>query len=294
MLGRSRESKSIQGASGIESGISAGGEKNVESDNELTMEKARINELIGKYNEGLADPAEVKQLEQLIESGEVELTQLENLDKLENSLASMDLGNPSMGLDDRFYAMLAAEKKKSANWSFEMPTWSSLLPRLAFASLFTLLGVAGSYLFFGRSATPEVQQLTQQVGELKEMMMLSLLEKESATERLRAVSLTSEMNTVSTNVTQALIQTLNNDENVNVRLAALDALRAYVGDTAVRVALIQSIGQQSSPLVQVALAELMAAIQEKKSIKEFEKILEGDGVPEDVKKRIKENLKVIV
>lgn len=258
------------------------------------MEKKRAEELITKYNNGMANSAEVKLLEQLIEAGEVSLTKLEHLQKLDESLNQMNDAVPSIRLDDQFYSMLSAEKKKLRTTSFQFPSWSVLLPRVAFATVFLVVGVVGTVLYTSRITSPEVSQLTKEVSDLKEMMMLSLLEKESATERLRAVSLTNEMSSASKNVTEALIKTLNNDENVNVRLAALDALKPYVGDTSVRVALVKSIGQQVSPLVQVALAELMAAIQEKKSVKEFEQILKGERTPEEVKQRIKENLKVIV
>jgi hypothetical protein len=46
--------------------------------------------------------------------------------------------------------------------------------------------------------------------------------------------------------------------------------------------------------VQISLAELMAALQEKSALKEFEKIVESDNTPADVKKRIKENLEVLI
>jgi hypothetical protein len=102
------------------------------------------------------------------------------------------------------------------------------------------------------------------------------------------------MNEASMKVTNALIQTLNQDENVNVRLAALDALKPYARDSSVRAALIRSISKQESPLVQISLAELMVALQEKSAVKEFEKIVESDSTPADVKKRIKENMEVLI
>ncbi|MEJ0032308.1 MAG: hypothetical protein WDO15_18945 [Bacteroidota bacterium] len=75
--------------------------------------------------------------------------------------------------------------------------------------------------------TGEIAALTQEVSDLKETMMLSLLEKESATDRLKAVSLTSEMDHASVKVTDALFKTLNSDPSVNVRLAALEAIMPY-------------------------------------------------------------------
>lgn len=258
------------------------------------MERNRAEELIRKYNGGVLSSAEQTQLETLLESGEVSLDQLNDVSALNNAIDRIEGGAPSLRLDDQFYAMLKQEKARQKKFSFEIPSWSVLMPRLAFAATFSILGFFAAYVFVNRTAAPEVQQLTQEVSDLKEMMMLSLLEKESATDRLRAVSLTGEMEQASTTVTEALIKTLNNDENVNVRLAALDALKPYVGDSSVRMALVKSISLQESPLIQVAMAELMAAIQEKKSLKEFEKMLKSEATPAEVKKRIKENLQVII
>jgi DNA polymerase III delta subunit len=79
-----------------------------------------------------------------------------------------------------------------------------------------------------------------------------------------------------------------------VRLAALDALRLYSGDGKVRQELIRSISKQDSPLVQIALAELMAQLQAKSSVKELEKILKDENTPIDVRKKIEESLKVLI
>jgi len=124
--------------------------------------------------------------------------------------------------------------------------------------------------------------------------VFSLLEKESASDRLKAVSLTSEMNQVSQKVTTALFKTMNGDENVNVRLAALEALKPYAKESAVREELIKSIGKQDSPLVQVAMAEFMATIQEKKSVKALQKLLENENTPKEVRSKINESIKVLI
>jgi hypothetical protein len=150
------------------------------------------------------------------------------------------------------------------------------------------------YLLQSNSGKQEVTQLTEQVSELKEMMMLSLLEKESASQRLKAVSLTSEMDQVSDKVTEALFTTLNSDENVNVRLAALEALKSYVKNSKVRSGLIAAISKQDSPLVQVSLAELMVAIQEKKSVGALKQLLENENTPKEVRTKISESIEVLI
>ncbi|HWA33148.1 MAG TPA: HEAT repeat domain-containing protein [Cyclobacteriaceae bacterium] len=260
------------------------------------MEKNRIDELVAKYNEGLADPSEIRTLELLIEEGRLDLTHLHNLDALDKQIMEAEVPVPSMKLNDKFYAMLADEKKKSSRkFSFQLPEWSYLMPRLAVLATMLLVGFAGGY-FLQRPATSsgEVAQLQDQIGELKEMMMLSLLEKESASERLRAVSLTNDMAQASDKVTKALLETLNHDPNENVRLAALEALTPYVSQSAIRMALIRSIANQESPVVQVSLAELMVAIQEKKSVGELQKLMDSDKTPADVKKEIKKSIDVLI
>ena len=124
--------------------------------------------------------------------------------------------------------------------------------------------------------------------------MLSMLEKESATQRLKAVSLTSDMDQVSEKVTNALFATLNNDENVNVRLAALEALTSFSKESTVRAKLIGSIATQDSPLVQMALAELMVSIQEKKSVDALKQLLQNEKTPKEVKTKISESIKVLI
>lgn len=258
------------------------------------MEKKQREELISKYNEGLADPSEIKMIEQWIEAGEADLTQLRELADLDKQLQKMESGSPSMNLDDHFYTALADEKKKQKDSSSLTLSWSSLFPRLAFAAVLILVGFSVGYFVQLPSENREVSQLTREVSELKEMMMLSLLEKESAAQRLKAVSLTSEMDQVSTKVTDALFATLNQDENVNVRLAALDALKVYSRDSLVRTKLIESIAIQDSPLVQIALAELMVTIQERKSVDALKQVLQSDKTAKEVKTKISQSIEVLI
>lgn len=259
------------------------------------MEKEMREELIAKYNASQANTAELKMIEQLIESGEIELTDLNDLTLLEEQVFKIENPLPSVELDNRFYEMLAEEKKSSKpafSWSAFF-AWPELLPKLALASITLLIGFIGGYVLQSPSQKTEVTALTQEVSDLKEMMMLSLLEKESATDRLKAVNLTQEMDGASTKVTRALLQTLNNDANVNVRLAALEALQPYANDNHVREELIRSIGKQESPLVQIALAELMAALQEKSSVKELQKVLDNTKTPKGVKNKIRQSIDVL-
>jgi hypothetical protein len=134
----------------------------------------------------------------------------------------------------------------------------------------------------------QVQALSEQLREMRQMMMLSLLQNPSASERMRAASYASESRTISPDILSALLTTLNNDPNVNVRLTTLDALTQYARNAAVREGLIQSILQQESPLMQAALADVMLKLQEKRSVPSFKKLLQEKGLNDMVRSRIEQ------
>ncbi|MCK4465719.1 MAG: HEAT repeat domain-containing protein, partial [Bacteroidales bacterium] len=95
-------------------------------------------------------------------------------------------------------------------------------------------------------------------------------------------------------VIMALLNTLDRDPNINVRLGSLDALVEYVGNPVVREGLINSITKQDSPLVQVALADIMIALQEKRSVPELKKLLEKRDLNETAKERLEQSIKILL
>ena len=136
----------------------------------------------------------------------------------------------------------------------------------------------------------QLQALSAQIHEMREMVLLSLLENPSASERIRGVSYTSEISKVNRNVINALLSTLNNDPNSNVRLMTLEALTHYADDPAVREGLVQSILQQDSPLVQAALADAMLKLQEKKAVPSLKELLQQKDLNEMVRMKIRQTL----
>jgi hypothetical protein len=261
------------------------------------MNQQKINSLVERYNAGEAGDEDMLLIESLIDKGSISLEDLDDVNYLTDKVAKLEAGSPSVSLDDSFYRMLRAEK--SALQKFTWTSWFSFekMPfSVAIASATFLVGLGIGYVIFTQNTgkTSEVDALSMEVRSLKEMMMLSLLEKESATERLKAVSMSRDLDEASIAVTKALIQTLNNDDNANVRLAALEALQPYGNNSDVRRELIRSISRQTSPLVQIALAELMASWQEKSSVKEFDKLLGDEKTPSEVKKQIRKSIEVLI
>ncbi|MBD2699212.1 HEAT repeat domain-containing protein [Spirosoma sp. BT702] len=171
-----------------------------------------------------------------------------------------------------------------------------LAVRLAYSVALVGVGILAGY-WFNHATGPnvaykqQIDTLSTQVQEMRQMMMLSLLENPAASERLRAVSYTEEINQVDSKVIDALLTTLNNDANVNVRLVTLEALAKLADNPTVREGLVQSITRQDSPLVQSALADVMVKLQEKRSIKPLRQLLHDDNTNHMVKGKIEQTIR---
>ena len=215
--------------------------------------------------------------------------------------------DPSDNMHPRFQSMLdtfkesAEEKKGSFAMIIEKIKQSWILqPRmqLAYGIVLILIALGGGYLFSrinqGSNYKQQIDSLSSQVHEMREMMTLSLLENPSASERIRGVSYTAEIKAANKQVIDALLTTLNNDPNVNVRLMTLDALTHFAGDAGVREGLVQSIVQQESPLVQSAMADVMLKLQEKRSIQPFKKLLLQKQLNTMVKSKIEQTINRLI
>jgi hypothetical protein len=135
----------------------------------------------------------------------------------------------------------------------------------AAAAAVLLAGLAGAGIdaaFGGRgpqSGSGEVGALRHEVHALARQVTLSLLKQDSAVERLRGVSFGRQAGGDDQRVQSALLDTLSRDSNVNVRLAAVDALAPIVGRPAVRDHLLRELVRQTSPTVQIALIDVLLA-----------------------------------
>ncbi len=170
---------------------------------------------------------------------------------------------PSAGLRGRFYRALGDYQQELER----PPAWRRLLdsllapaaphPRPAWSIATLLLGIAlGASIVSAVSARNEVQRLSAEVDSMRRVVSLSLLDHPSASERLRGVSWSTRAS-ADERIVEALLGSVRNDPNVNVRLVALEALAGRIDSPRVRAGLIETLPRQDSPVLQVALAELL-------------------------------------
>jgi hypothetical protein len=195
-------------------------------------------------------------------------TEMAALGLLWERLADMPAPEPSQALDERWRSTLAtlvaADKPAVRTWSLanfwpEKPLW-----QLAIALACLLTGVlAGANL---PRRNNEIAKLRGEIARTREMVALSLLQQQSATERLRGVDYTGHLKTMEPDVVAALTQAVAHDPSVNVRLAAIDALSKSSSNRGVLQSFTQSLPGQDSPMVQAALIDYLVDARDRQAV----------------------------
>ncbi len=187
-------------------------------------------------------------------------------------LSLLPVEKPSAESRERFEAMLQAYQtgrndKTSAKFARpERATlWSWLrspVGAVAWSAALLVMGIfAGNY--FGSKSVhlntnqDEIVALRTEMSNMKQMVVLSMLQQQSASERLQGVSFSRREDQLDPQVMSALVHTLRYDGSVDVRLAALDALSRHGAQPQVHKGVVDALQEQQSPLVQVALIDLM-------------------------------------
>jgi L-fucose mutarotase/ribose pyranase (RbsD/FucU family) len=212
-----------------------------------------------------------------------------------------EIPEPTSKMDTAFYTMLDSELKKEEKKSksklqkLESFFFGNTLKQLAYTLAILFLGfIVGNQFFTSdKNIEERVKVAQQETQEVRSQLVLTLLDQPSASKRLQAINEVAKMDGATEKILNALFSTLNNDSNVNVRLSAIESLKNYTEIPEVREGLVASIVNQKSPLVQVELADLMVALQEKKAVKSFKKLINEKDVHTSAKQKMEESIREI-
>ncbi len=203
--------------------------------------------------------------------------------------------NPSEQMDNRFFDMLDNEIEKNnqkVNILSQIESWLSGFFTKQMIYRLTFLAVGVGFGFWLNTNTNEAQ--SNELTTVRQDLVLTLLEQPAANKRLQAVSEVSRFTEVDEKVVTALLKTLNNDSNDNVRIAAIESLVQFADNPMVRKGLIESISYQTSPLVQISLANTMVILQEKNAKKPLQELLEKEETDATVKERLERSIDQII
>jgi len=185
------------------------------------------------------------------------------------------------GSDQARVQMLTGPRTHTVSWP-RVAAWAGAIA----ASL--AIGVAigrGSSAAGSAPVSADLALLRQELHDTRELVTLSLLRQSSATDRLQGVSWTERIDDPGSEVVSALLDALAHDVNVNVRLAAVDALGRFADRPGVRSGAVMALSDTRSPLVQIALIDLLVQLKEPTSRETLRRLIDDQQADMAVRDR---------
>lgn len=139
----------------------------------------------------------------------------------------------------------------------------------------------------------EIGTLKKEIQETKDLLILSMLKKESPSDRIQAVNYSYDLQQPDEQVLKALIYTLDYDRNVNVRIAAADAIGRFGNNTNVRDALVKSLLKQQEPTLQISIIDILTKYNERKALPALRLLAEDNSTSEFVRQKAEESTRVL-
>ena len=237
------------------------------------MNCEQIAELLPDYLQGSLALEQARQVEQ-------HCGQCENCAQdvaMWRKLALLPADQPSPESRARFEAMLHAYPSTSADrsvasqsgldygkrdtrWAF-LDWLRSPLGAAAWSVALLVVGILiGTRVDHASSPShpDELAATHSELTSMRQLVALSMLQQQSASERLQGVSWSVREAHLDPQIQSALLRTLRYDGSVDVRLAALDALSRHATQPQIRKGIGDALQEQQSPLVQVALIDQLA------------------------------------
>ena len=263
------------------------------------MKCEQITELLPDYLQGSLRPDQQHNVEAHLEqcadcSEEVLLWQ---------KLSLLPVDQPGAASRARFGAMLQAYqagrssqpeggtewRKRASAWNWTVFYWlRSPVGTMAWSVVLLAIGVYAGLNFAGpkEPRSQDLAALQSELTSMKQLVVLSMLQQQSASARLEGVTWSTRDQELDPQVLSALLHTLRYDASVDVRLAALDALSRHGRQPKVHEAILDSLQQQQSPLVQVALIDLLLEWREPDAAERLQALQQAPNLNPTVRQRV--------
>ncbi|UFH54013.1 HEAT repeat domain-containing protein [Spirosoma sp. KNUC1025] len=256
--------------------------------------KQDIEKLLEKYYEGETSLAEEKQLRNYFQQETIP-THLQPHAEQFRYFANLRTQHPSTAALNQLANKLNAPEPARI---IRLTSWSM---RLAAGVALLLVGFAGGR-FYDQWHSKTDNGLPPNVAandvipmqEMKKILAFEHHPKTSASDRIQAINQSYELTHADQDITQLLINTLNFDANVNVRLAACQALAHFENEPSVRDGLIQSLKIQTDPNVQITLIEVLVAIKEKRAVEEMQRLAQNQQALDVVRLKAEEGANSLI
>lgn len=234
------------------------------------MEAEELEGMLIDYIDGTCNDADKATITKLLAEREDVRALYQQLKDVLQAMDNVTPVNPSFELQSNFNKLLKKEISKR-----ETPTIFFHTTFFRIAASVALLIIGGGIVFWMNAYHQQqmaIESMRKEMEASKHAMIVMLHNQQSASQRLQAANVAYKMENADDEIVNALVKTMNEDTNTNVRLAALDALSKFHQQQHVRKALIASLSRQHDPVVQIALIRLMVDMKEKDVVNELQRI----------------------
>lgn len=245
-----------------------------------------------------------QEIEKHLETCERCIDELKDTQEVLKLISKDEMENPDDSLKINFYHMLHSEIRKNedrkvTSYSLPVTPWYSsgkyrVAAAVALLIFGSFIGMFINTMSSGSNATKEISQLRTEVSDLRKTAMFTMLKEESSSDRLQAVSYAGDIDNADDNVINVLVETLNNDKNVNVRMAAAYALSKFAARREVTDSLVKSLSVQTEPILQVTLINILAERKEKSAFGPIQKIIANKNTIKEVRNVAENSLRVLI
>jgi hypothetical protein len=204
-------------------------------------------------------------------------------------MATLDGEVPHDRMRARFHAALAAYEARGGILERLIAPWWPGRPslRAGFAAGVLIAGVLiGRWL-----PSPDDGEIAELRAEVR-TVGLALLDHQSASERLLGVAW-AQRTAGEPQVVNALIERVQYDPSANVRLAAVEALRARRDRPEVVAGLAAALERQDSPLLQVTLADSLLDTGDDDGIAAVRRLLDREALDPSVREYLRTALQTV-
>ena len=263
------------------------------------MDCKTIEQHIVDYLDGLLSREESQNIINHIASCENCKALHDETKALFSAFKTVEEETPSDNLRAGFYKILEEEKQLLDDKVVALSQHKKEFPwKQAFQIAASIIFMFGGY-FLGshnskQTANLEISALQKETIELREDMMLAMIENQSPSKRIQAVNFTEDFVKPDIKILEALIGRMQYDGNMNVRLAAAEALSEFPESTIVKEAFIEALTTQKDPSLQIAIIQFLVKIQEKRAIAPMQQLLEHEDTPDFVKEQANSGISQII
>ncbi|HZY82042.1 MAG TPA: HEAT repeat domain-containing protein [Cyclobacteriaceae bacterium] len=243
------------------------------------MEREKLEGLLIDFIDGRLNESERKEVKGLLNDPEVRVL-YEQLKQVTSAMDRSSELNPSNRMFSDFQQMLKEETAKENAPQQKQVFFTPTVYRAAAAVALVMVGISIGYFVNKFNAQ---QETIARMEQERQEMLTNMSDPISASSRMKAVNNTTTMSTLDDVFVSALVKTMNEDKNTNVRLAALEALSKFQQEPKVKQELIAALAKQSDPIVQIALIQLMVKMKEKGVLNDLNRIIEDSNTIKPVK-----------